>query len=359
MKKMTKEDFITKSNTKHNYKYDYSMVDYKNNRTKVNIICKAHGIFSQIPDSHMRGFGCKKCSNNHNYTPSEFKEKLYLLFGDKYNYDKTFYKTQKEKVIISCKYHGDIEKYPISLLRGSGCGKCETKNYKIDTDEFINRSINIHGNLFNYKYVKYINDYTHVKIECKKHGIFEQIPNTHLAGGGCQICSGRYKYTNEIFIDKSNKIHENKYDYSHVNYINAHKKVKILCKKHGFFKQKPYSHLNGRGCPSCKESKGENKINEILLSFNVKFIRQKTFKDCKFKSLLHFDFYIEDLNLCIEYDGEFHFRPVFGKEQFLISKNRDEVKNTYCEENNIKLLRIPYYEYDNIEEIIKSYLNIK
>mgnify|MGYP003500633762 CR=1 FL=1 len=76
MKKMNTTDFCNKSNIKHNNIYDYSLVNYINNRTKVKIICKEHGIFEQIPDSHLRGFGCTKCSGNYNYTNNEFIEKL-------------------------------------------------------------------------------------------------------------------------------------------------------------------------------------------------------------------------------------------------------------------------------------------
>ena len=137
MRKISKYEFCNRSNIIHNNKYDYSLVDYKNNRTKVNIICKEHGIFEQIPESHMRGFGCKKCSNNHNYTNAEFIIKLYDIFKTKYSYDKTEYISQNKKVIITCDKHGDILKYPQSLLKGSGCAKCESKNYKIDNDEFI------------------------------------------------------------------------------------------------------------------------------------------------------------------------------------------------------------------------------
>jgi hypothetical protein len=357
MKRIDKEEFCNRSNLLHKNKYDYSLTEYKNNRTKVKIICKDHGIFEQIPESHMRGFGCSKCSGNYNYTNDEFISKLKLIFGNKYNYDKVDYKSQSKKVIIECKEHGEFYKFSQVLLRGSGCSKCETKNYKIDTNMFIERAIKIHGNLYDYSLVEYTNDRLNVKIKCIKHGIFEQVASTHLSGHGCIKCSGRYKYTTEEFIEKAIIKHGKIYDYSLVNYTNAHKKVKIICKKHGEFSQKPTAHLLGKGCSSCKESKGEILINNFLIENDIDFIRQKTFKGCKSKSLLFFDFYLPDLNTCIEYDGEFHYLPIFGEKLLSDTKNRDIIKNEYCKSNNIRIIRISYVDFNNIDKILENILN--
>ncbi len=352
MKRIDIKEFCERSNIKHNNRYDYSLVDYKNNRTKVKIICELHGIFDQAPDDHMRGKGCSKCSGKYNYTNDEYVSLLINIFGDRYNYDKVLYISQKKKVIITCYKHGDVEKHPQILLRGSGCSKCETINYKINTDIFIERSIKVHENLYNYDLVDYINDNTPVKIICSKQGIFEQVPNIHLSGSGCIICSGRYRCTNEEFVEKSISIHGRKYNYSKVNYLNAHKKVEIICEKHGVFKQKPNSHLSGQGCSSCKESKGELSVYNFLLERNINHNRQKTFKGCKDKSLLFFDFYIPEKNLCIEYDGEFHYKPIFGEKYLNNVRKRDNIKDNFCKENSINLIRIPYTEFDNIENIL-------
>ena len=356
MRKIDITEFCNRCNKIHNNKYDYSNVEYKDNRTKVRIICPIHGEFSQRPETHMNGFGCSKCSNNYNYTTGEFIDKLKSIFNDKISYDNIEYINQKTKVEIICKIHGSMKKYPISLLRGSGCSKCESKNYKIDTTEFIRRSKNIHGDRYIYDKVVYKNDNTHVNIICKEHGIFKQIPNIHLSGSGCITCSGRYRSNNEEFIEKSNLIHNNVYNYDLVNYKNAHTKVEIICKKHGIFNQKPNSHLSGQGCPSCKESKGELSILNFLIENNITHERQKTFKGCEYKSLLFFDFFISNKNLCIEYDGEFHFLPVFSQKDLNKTKIRDNIKNEYCENNNIKLLRIKYTDFENIENILSENL---
>ena len=129
--------------------------------------------------------------------------------------------------------------------------------------------------------------------------------------------------------------------------------VKIICPEHGEFNQTPNKHLNGRGCPKCRYSKGEKKIYSILVKKDIKFETQKKFIDCKYKRFLKFDFYIPHINTCIEFDGEQHTRPINywgGEKEFKKTQKRDQIKNEYCEKNNIKLYRIKYNE--NIEKIL-------
>jgi len=164
--------------------------------------------------------------------------------------------------------------------------------------------------------------------------------------------------SNEEFIKRSIEIHGKKYDYSLVNYIRSHDKVKIICKEHGEFNQTANSHLNGTGCPICKESKGEKIVRNFLDKFKMKYIKEKTFSDCKSINVLAFDFYIKKHKICIEYDGIQHFKAIefFGGEKILEeTKKRDEIKNIYCIENDMKLIRIKYDE--NIEEKLIVELN--
>ena len=115
------------------------------------------------------------------------------------------------------------------------------------------------------------------------------------------------------------------------------------------------------GCPFCKESKGEKIIKNFLIDNNISFEQQKKFDDCKYKLKLPFDFYLSELNICIEYDGLQHYKciKIFGGEKnFNLIKKRDEIKNDYCEKNNINLIRIKYNE--NINEklyFLKNNLN--
>lgn len=168
--------------------------------------------------------------------------------------------------------------------------------------------------------------------------------------------------TTDEFINHSNKIHNNKYDYSLTKYKSAHKKVKIICPEHGEFEQTPNSHLRGNGCVKCKTniSKGEQKIIDWLKEHNIKYVPQHTFPDCKYKKLLPFDFYLPEYNMCIEYQGSQHYRISEcwgGEEKLKLVQLRDKIKTNYCKDNNIKLLRIKYNE--NIVKKLNSHFGKK
>ena len=121
---------------------------------------------------------------------------------------------------------------------------------------FIKLAIEKHGNTYGYSKVAYNTNNTKVSLLCSKHGEFLQVPASHLSGAGCPICGGTSKHSREDFIAKASKVHNNIYDYSQVEYVNAHSKVRILCRDHGPFEQTPDNHLRGgRGkgtkCPIC------------------------------------------------------------------------------------------------------------
>ena len=343
--------FINKAKKIHNDKYDYSLVDYIHSKTKVKIICFEHGVFEQMPQKHLIGQGCSKCSKTKKLTTEKFIKKSQEIHGNKYDYSIVNYINYHTKVKIICPEHGVFEQKPDNHLNGNGCFKCCGNDTKT-TEQFINESQEIHGNKYNYSLVKYINNKTKVKIICKKHGIFEQTPNKHLKKQHCPICIGNIKKTNDQFILDSKKIHGDRYDYILVNYINTKTKVKIICPIHGVFEQIPTNHIDKQyGCPVCKESKGERMIRNILLKNNIKNNTQKRFKKCKNKLSLPFDFYLPDYNTCIEYDGKQHFEPVKrfgGSEQYQKTLINDNIKNIFCDKNNINLLRITYK--DNINQ---------
>lgn len=253
---------------------------------------------------------------------------------------------------------------PNSHLSGCGCPKC-ANNYVTTTEEFIEKAKIKHGNLYDYSLVDYNKNKKHVNIICLVHGSFLQIPNTHLLGCGCPKCAyeengKNCRKTNNEFIDESNLIHKNKYDYSLVDYVQNKTKIKIICKKHGEFEQVPNTHLSGHGCPKCKQSRGEIKIEQFFLNNNITYIYQKSFDDCKYKRKLIFDFYLPEYNLCAEYDGRQHFEPInfFGGEEALkLLQITDEIKNQYCRDNNVNLIRIKYNE--NVEDKLKIIENFK
>lgn len=354
-----KSNFLNKSKEIHNNKYEYYLEGYINNKTKIDIICPNHGVFKQLPSSHLEGRGCKKCADEKRRI-NNFSERSKKIHNDKYDYSMVDYINNSTKVKIICKIHGIFEQTPNKHLNGHECLLCSRLNRKSTTVKFINKSKKIHKNKYDYSMVKYIDSHSKINIICKKHGIFRQTPNSHLNGRGCSKCSNNKKMDTKSFIKKSKTIYgDDKFDYSNVNYVNANTKVEIVCKKHGKFYQYPFvflkKNINCRGCSNI--SNGENLISEILNNLGIEYKNQYGFNDCRYINSLSFDFYLPEFNSCIEYDGIQHFKPVdfFGGEKsFLKQKEKDNIKNEYCKKNKIDLLRIPYYKIDNIIKIIKE-----
>jgi hypothetical protein len=270
-------------------------------------------------------------------------------------------------VKIICKIHGIFEQTAYChYYFKQGCPECKV-NKQLTTNEFIKKSKLIHGDKYDYSLVNYKNMYTKVDLICKMHGIFKSIPKEHIYKKcGCSLCNLGYLKNNNIsnvdFIEKAKLIHGDKYDYSKTEYKNSRSKVIITCKKHGNFTQKPESHLRGRGCPNCKQSHGEQEIEKYLITTNILFEKQYIFNNCKNILVLHFDFYIPKYNCCIEYDGIQHFKPIKyfgGIISFKETVTHDKIKNEYCKNNNIHLIRISYKENvnDKLNYELTKFLN--
>ena len=160
-----------------------------------------------------------------------------------------------------------------------------------------------------------------------------------------------------IFFKESKKIHNNFYLYNKCIYNGSKNNVIITCPIHGYFLQTPNCHLNGQGCPVCRSSKGEKQIEKFLLINKIQFQRQKKFNDCKNLKELPFDFYLTEKNICIEYDGEQHYKEIKnwgGLENLNKIKLHDKIKTQYCKRNNIKLIRIPYFKFKEIDSILQK-----
>lgn len=361
MTKLTTEEFIEKSNTIHNFRYDYSISKYTSGKNKITIICNEHGEFSQRASAHLEGQGCMGCRLENRRTGLElFLERCFEIHGDKYDYsliDK--YTNNRDKVKVICKYHGVFEITPEHHTnRKQGCSECK----KMGLEKFLISANKKHNNTYDYSLItEYKNNKEKVKIICKKHGVFEQRVIDHISGIGCSECTqNRFRLSTQDFINKANILHNNKYEYSSTIDFKSNKdKVEIICKEHGKFLQRVNSHLTGQGCPTCKESKGEEFIRNYLIDNKIGFIQEKKFKDCIYKSELPFDFYLPELNTCIEYNGIQHYKPIEyfgGLESFEYQIIRDKIKNEYCLNNNIHLLIIKYN--DNILEKLSTLLDI-
>lgn len=381
-KKLSQDEVIRRFREVHGDFYDYSKVVYINDRTKVCIICPIHGEFWQEPQSHYRQrCGCPLCgikatATKRNVGTEKFIEKAKQIHCDKYDYSKVKYVKNKDKVCIVCKKCGqEFWQTPNSHLYGRGCPTCSRtivgdKNRK-DTEHFIKLARSVHGDKYIYDKSVYVSNQTKVTITCRKHGDFEQLPANHTQGAGCPMCKAellsetRRSNTN-AFILKAKEVHGNNFDYSLVDYVKKDEKVKIICNKCGcVFEQTPNSHLNGTGCPNCQSSKGEERIAKFLKDNNIEFKRQYRIVPndlfCATK-LFKVDFYLTELNIIVEYNGEQHYMPIShfgGVQKYEKQHERDLVLRQYCIDNKIKLIEIPYTEFDNIEEILSKELKIK
>jgi hypothetical protein len=223
-------------------------------------------------------------------TTNEFIEKARKVHGDRYDYSNVLYITSHKKISVICQLHGIFYQSPDNHInKKCGCPLCRnikmSKMFSDDIVSFIEKSKSVHGDAYDYSLVKYDNNYNSkrrpnrqkVKIRCFKHGVFNQTPNEHLNGCGCPKCSKNYKISKNTFLKRCKKFHKNKYDYSKINWVNTMTKVKILCKKHGYFYQSPYKHMNGNDCPRCvhRISKTEIKFLKYLKIPNTINNRQK------------------------------------------------------------------------------------
>lgn len=371
MRKKTTEEAIKELIEARGNEYDYSLVEYKAYNKKITILCKEHGPFEQYFNNHLNhGSGCPSCNtenlrNKFALSHKEIINKFKGVHGDRFDYSKVEYKNYQEKVTIICDLHGEFKQAPAIHLNGGACPKCSNENlsfkFKYSEEEAIKKLRETHGE--KYEYLDFNGTQKRLRIICPIHGEFLQFYQHHRKGSGCPKCS--YEKTGNLNRDSQEKVisdfietHGDKYIYDEVEYIDSTKKVKIKCKEHGEFWQLPCHHKKGVGCPSCSESKGEKETSKILDRHGFSYIKQFKFDDCKYKQNLIFDFYVEEKFL-IEYDGEQHYYPVDrfgGKDSFKIQKERDKSKNDWCNKKEIPLLRIPYWEFDNIENKILEFV---
>lgn len=378
-KKINTEIFINRSIEKHGDTYDYDKTIFTHSKNKVIITCKIHGDFEQEPHKHLIGRGCRECGfkkssnwvNRSNTRKSKVSIESWIdrcdkIHDSKYEYSKVNFNYLTDEVIIICDKHGEFKKRANLHLK-SGCARCsKQKLHKDDVMELLNKNTYFDISPFD----NYINNRQKIEVSCKKenHITLKSINDLLSNKGKCSFCSKKHRHSKDEWVEMCDKIHNNKYDYSFSIYENVKSKVNIICPLHGEFTQIANSHRYGSGCKKCNKSIGENIITEILSLNKLNYIEQKNFEGLKYKSNLYFDFYLPEYNLCIEFDGLQHTKAYsfFGGEEALKERKlRDVIKNNYCKENNINLLRISHqinYKirdrvYNIIEEKINNVLN--
>lgn len=293
----------------------------------------------------------------------EFIRRAILIHGYKYDYSKSIYTGYFDKITIICPIHGDFEQIVADHLGGHGCKKCMFDKLNLlrrsNIDMFIKKAVAVHGNTYNYSDFIYKNSQTKGCIICHEHGKFWQAPNTHLSGKGCPKCyykkvSLRCKSNIEEFIVKAYKIHNCKYNYDLFIYDGKNVKGKIKCNVcNTIFEQSPDSHLQGKGCPRCKKSKGELAIIDILDKHDIDF--KDEHKIPEVADNYRYDFYLPDYRTLIEFHGRQHYENnnFFNRsnEDFLNSKEVDDVKRYSARLFKYKLLE---FNYKQLKELTKE-----
>ena len=353
-KKNTTEYFIKKAKEIHGDKYDYSKVEYVNNKTLVTIICKKHGCFSQRADKHLMGQGCPFCSGTMKGTSETFISKSKSVHGDKYDYSKVQYINSEENVCIICPEHGEFWQTPHNHLKGKGCpicSKAKTKHKKFTKESFIEESVKVHGDKYDYSKSNYVDMNTKTCIICKKHGEFWQTPFLHLKGSGCKLCSCEVngfskRKSSDEFIESAKMVHGDKYDYSETVYLTAKNKVKIICPIHGAFYQSPWKHISGSGCPKCVHhvSKSETEIFEYVGSIIGKENVVQSERNAI--SPKEIDIYIPSLKTGIEYNGLMWHTEKYRDKDYHLSKLE------IAKKKGIRLIQIFEDEYTGNKELI-------
>lgn len=282
------------------------------------------------------------------------------------------YRTTNEKIDCECKIHNySWSQYPYHLLAGRGCMLCgrerTTMSRKITTDMFVEKLSDVNPNL---EYLDgFSNSNNQVHIQCKICN-YDWFP---IAGSlifakhfGCPKCAGNAVKTTEEFENELS-------DYAPFfkllsPYERATKKVHVQCKDCGHDDWiTPNKLKSGQGCKYCKESGGEKRIRYFLEKNHIRHDSQKTFDGLigLGGGLLSYDFYLEDYNCLLEFQGIQHEKPTkFKKESVEITNKKfekqqkhDNLKREYAKLHNIELLEIWYYDYDNIEQILRDKLD--
>lgn len=346
--------------------------EYKKVKLKVLHKCLIHNIeWEALPSNILRGRGCPQCkldkiSNKKRKTHKQYCEDLLKLNPNIIPLEE--YKIGKVPIKHLCKIHNiEFECSPNYVLKGTGCPKCTKENRHKSKSMGHEKYLSFlkENNPRIIPLEEYYDINTPIMHLCSIHNEkWKTSPICVINGGGCPLCHKERiaKSNTKTHQQYLNKLIEKGID---VEVLETYKGAKIniahLCKIHNvIWYPMPCNVLSGKslGCYKCNNSVGETLITKWLDNHNISYIAQYRFNDCKDKNTLPFDFYLIDLNKCIEYDGIQHYesRDFFGgDESFKILQLHDKIKTEYCEQNNIPLLRIPYYEKD-IEAQLEQFI---
>lgn len=270
------------------------------------------------------------------------------------------YRDEKGKIEIICKKHGKFKINPMYFIKGGGCPYCHGKTIRTD-EEVRKELSELHPELdfTKTKYSERDSKYR-IKVICPKHGE-QLINYYNLKNGqGCYWCGrestgSKNTITNEEFIERGKKIYGDKYTYEHLDMKNRDENGKVLvtCKIHGDFKSLPDFFYHGHACPKCQESRIEREIRMYLEENKIEYIYQCNRSKFSWLGLQSLDFYLPEYNVAIECQGEQHFIPatfgskhVTSEESLNLIQKRDKAKLKKCKSNGIKMFYYADYDYD-------------
>lgn len=259
----------------------------------------------------------------------------------------------KKYVEVRCNIHSHtFMTKPNWLHHGANCQKCyddrRSKILRKSPSQVLLDFRQVHGYKYTYPHLEeeYKSNKSKLTIVCPIHGEFKQTANQHLRGRGCPKCADaknglKKRLTTEEFIKKAQAKHGDKYDYSLVEYETTDTPIKIICKIHGEFSQKPSIHLDGCGCPKCQQSHLETIVEKVLKENSIEYIPQ--YKNDRLIGRKSVDFYLPKYKIAIECQGIQHFKEVerFGGEESLNETvRRDIAKFNELTDNGINVIYI-------------------
>lgn len=270
-----------------------------------------------------------------------------------------------------CGYEWDVA--PTNMLKISQkCPRCSGKvkrtdeSYRQDLLKWFNGDLEI---IDEYISGERESQYLHRHVSCgyewevSPKSVWNAIGNDKTI---CPRCNGGRHKSHEEYVEDLREIHGDSIFVIDMYKSNNKESLLHKCKDcSNEWMARPANVLLGKSCPKCNQSHGEKRVEKYLLSIDVKYETQYKIGECKYKRELPFDFAILDvlgkLTVLIEYDGEQHYKPKerFGGQEYLEKiQLRDKIKTDYCKDNNIKLIRIPYWDFDNIESILERELGL-
>ena len=343
--------------------------EFQNVLSKIRFKCKEHGeqsvSFSKMLDGRRCPVcGARKCHENKRIP---IDDELYRSMCERKDlqYIRAYQKNGRIWIEYICPHHSEfgVQKARTENIKKSlhskGCPYCYHKKlpewYVKDTIESKNPNIIMIS--------PYKNMNTKAEFYCKKHDYSWLTKPKYLftRGHGCYYCGLEKRSQNGFLSDEEFQkiIHQNNPDLTLIKYVDSKTPATVRCEICGeIFSCHPVSLHRVKLCPNCDPvSLGEKRIKQILDEHGIKYITQYKYEDCIDKRPLPFDFYLFDYNILCEFDGLHHYEQRKGWTDLKTVHHHDKIKTEYCEKNNIPLIRIPYWEYDNLECFLMSKFN--